>query len=432
MNNYLIILFLLILFLIYLKTINKKKVELFTIKYKKDITNPWFPTCQLLNYSGGDTSVASRTLGDSRYNRNENRIKSVGNVTLKIIFVDFPDSPATVTTNSVYSNIQGVSQLFNELSFEKMTLVFDPVFKWYRMINESSVYNSFKDTNSYSGYISDALNLAKEDVQFSNADCVLIFSNPETTSLGIDDKVFLGNKTNGFTINGKYIANVITSSNNVNNMWLVHTLGHLLGLPDLNALYPINNNKTPFVGGYSLMGEYKNELYAPGLFLWERLVLGWVDFSQIMCVSYFMDTKSEYNTFGELVNTSSIKKHEYDIDPIECYKNTNEYNKAKLLGVVIPISDMQVLCIECRIPLGIDSNLKRSGILMYTVDSSIFSGEGPIRVIPSKNDDPLFLYSTFEVGQGLKYNDLTISVIKRTYSNNRPYGYTINIVKESI
>ncbi len=70
---------------------------------------------------------------------------------------------------------------------------------------------------------------------------------------------------------------------------------------------------------------------------------------------------------------------------------------------------------ESRRPLGIDRNLKKSGALVYVVDSTVESGLGPIQVYPiDTKNDPQFTQAPRAAGESVEIEGLNIKIITST------------------
>lgn len=67
---------------------------------------------------------------------------SAGTVNVKVLFVDFPNAPATATatTADVLARVVGWADFFNATSYGRVTLLFDPVDNWYRLNKTSDFY----------------------------------------------------------------------------------------------------------------------------------------------------------------------------------------------------------------------------------------------------------------------------------------------------
>lgn len=324
--------------------------------------------------------------------RISDRLKSIGQVTTKVIFVDFPDAIATITPQQAFARVSQATDLFSELSYGQMQFTMEPTYKWYRMSGTSKSYAPLNQSFAHhKSYIAEALKLADSDIDFSSTDAILIVSNPDAKDTGYSGPAFTPIFGNGFTLDGRYISNGATSAYDLNNwkyIWLNHEFGHTLGLPDLYA-FQGEDSSNPydyhrFVGEYSLMGLSSLDSNSPGYLAWERWLLGWIDDSQIACMGS--------NSISQLIS------------PIE--------RKGGIKAIVIPISNSKVVVVESRRAEGVDKNLKKPGALVYVVNSTIQSGFGPVRVVPAEKSDPRRLQSTRAEGESVTVEGITITVKK--------------------
>jgi M6 family metalloprotease-like protein len=332
------------------------------------------------------------------------RMKSTGTVNTKVIMVDFPDAPASKTPQQAFAMISKADQIFNEVSYGKLIYKFDPVYKWYRMSKTSKSYAPLtKSFDNHQAYISEAIKLADPDVDFKGTDSFIILANPDADGLGMAGPAFSPNSEYwGIKVDGIVLTNGATSAFDLNNwgyIWLNHEITHTLGMVDL---YSFEGNTSDywsvhrFVGQFSYMGYSSLDSNAPGLLAWERWLLSWLDDNQIIC--------AESGT------------NEQKITPIE--------NAGGIKAVIIPISSQKVVAIESRRPIGIDKNLSKSGALVYTVESKIESGFGPIKVFPAAESDLKKLKSPIGVGEKVVVDGYTISVKSSDAS-----GDVISVVK---
>ena len=346
----------------------------------------------------GDVSIGG-------WPRIDERLKSTGDVIATVVMVDFPDAPATMSPSDAFARISPSADVFKEMSYGKLNYTFKPQLKWYRMSKQSSDYVAGGWTFiKHRDYISEAAKLADTDVDFSKTDSLIILANPDAKGMGYSGPAFAAIRKSGLTLDGKYISNAATSAYDLNNwksIWLNHEVTHTLGLVDLYAFTQSNSanryDNFRYTGEFSYMGLSSYESNAPSLFAFERWNLGWINDSQIKCLK---DPKST-----ELIS------------PVQ----TPDGVKA----VVVPISRTKAVVIESRRAIGIDKNIVKSGALVYVVDSSIQSGQGPIRVFPSDvSSDPRYLKAPRGLGESVTAEGVTIKVIKSENS-----GDTVEITK---
>ena len=346
----------------------------------------------------GDVSIGG-------WPRIDERLKSTGDVTATVVMVDFSDAPASMTPTDAFARISPSAGVFKEMSYGKLNYAFKPQLKWYRMSKKSSDYVAGGWTfNKHRDYITEATKLADADVDFSKTDSLIILANPDARGMGYSGPAFAAIRKSGITLDGKYISNGATSAYDLNNwksIWLNHEVTHTLGLVDLYAFTqsnPANRyDQFRYTGEFSYMGFSSFESNAPSLFAYERWNLGWIDDSQIKCLK---DVKST-----ELIS------------PVQ--------TSGGVKAVVIPISRTKAVVIESRRALGIDKNIAKSGALVYVVDSSIQSGQGPVKVFPSDvSSDPRYLKAPRALGESITTEGITVKVTKSDDS-----GDTVEITK---
>jgi M6 family metalloprotease-like protein len=337
--------------------------------------------------------------------RIKERLKSTGDVIATVVMVDFSDAPATMTPAEAFARISPSADVFKEVSYGKFNYVFKPQLKWYRMSKKSSDYVTGGWTfNSHRAYISEAANLADLDVDFSKTDSLIILANPDARGIGNSGPAFAAIRSNGLTLDGRYISNGATSAYDLNNwkaIWLNHEVTHTLGLVDLYAFTQENSanqyDGLRYTGEFSYMGFSSYESNSPSLLAYERWNLGWLDDSQIKCMNESKTTQL--------------------ITPVETIGGVK--------AVMVPISKTKAVVIESRRPLGIDSKLAKSGALVYVVDSTNQSGLGPVKVYPSDvTSDPRYLKAPRAVGEKITIEGVTVTV---TQSNES--GDTVEVSK---
>lgn len=321
----------------------------------------------------------------------------MGTVKVTILMVDFPDSVASMSVATAYAKISGAKQFFTDMSYGKMTYdISQPSSSWIRMPKASTQYN-FSTGQSHLAYVKDAVAAADSTVDFSTTDSLVVIQNPDTTSISAIGPSMALSKGQGVTADGKEMLNIVTSGNDINvhgYLWLNHEVTHTLGLVDLYASSPASSSfhdSLPYTGGFSLMGLSSiAAMFAPSPLAWERYVLGWIDDSQVNCVNPRKD--------GEATAL---------ITPINTIGGTK--------ALIVPVGDTKVVVIESRRRQNVDANLSKEGALVYTVDSSIQSGAGPVKVFPSGSEsDPWFAQSPRAAGETVTIEGIKVEVLTST------------------
>jgi hypothetical protein len=78
--------------------------------------------------------------------------------------------------------------------------------------------------------------------------------------------------------------------------------------------------------------------------------------------------------------------------------------------------------VESRRALGYDKDMPKEGALVYTVDTSIYSGEGTLVVYPALDNDPYRYQSPLAKGESVTVENVTVAVLDST-----PEGDTVQV-----
>ena len=155
---------------------------------------------------------------------------SVGTVNMAVLFVDFDDVPATISTDSAFSIINPIApDFFQETSYGRMELNLQPHLKWLRLSNSSQDYG----TAIYYGephlnFLQEAVNLADDEFDFSETDIVLLLCNPAAKALVVGPTFSSLDPDYHIRADGASIPTGITSGYDLNHwggIWLCHESG---------------------------------------------------------------------------------------------------------------------------------------------------------------------------------------------------------------
>jgi hypothetical protein len=290
-------------------------------------------------------------------------IPSAGTVRVAIIYVEFPDATHRDTLDATHQRLQSfVSRIYSEMSYGRLNVELVQNSDWIMMDQPSGDYNVLQDQAdefSVNRYAGEAVRKSDADIDFSGIDAVAIFATQLADGIAGDFQMTLNERIS--TDEGTGVSSVIVTGGEWwreadDPMALAHELGHSFGLQDLydganQATFEAGNK---FVGYYDFMSYGWGDSAAPTLFGWDRWRLGWIDDSQVICARPSEGT--------EIV----LQALQSGTGP---------------LIVVLPVSPTRAVVIESRRALGADKNLTEVGALVYTVDVSVESTEGPIRVI---------------------------------------------------
>jgi len=309
---------------------------------------------------------------------------SIGKVNITVLFVDFDDVPATMSTDSVFSIISPIApNFFEEVSYGRMELNLNPHHKWLRLSKSSAHYGKgIYEFLPHRDFIQEAVNLADSNVDFKKTDVVLVMSNPDAEAIALGPVFKSLDPEYNIKTAEKNIPVGITSGYDLNHwggLWLAHETGHTFGLPDLYLF--VNENQLRYVGTFGIMGTSAGN--APGHFAFERWVLGWIDDDQIYC-----------HKAGNVV---------VEIDALEKPGGTK--------ALIVPIDSTSALVVESRRKIGFDKKT-REGALVYLVNTSLPGGSGPIQVKPGVKSEYEFLQDApMTKGDTYTYKNISVEVI---------------------
>jgi M6 family metalloprotease-like protein len=312
------------------------------------------------------------------------RMPTTGKPRAVVLFVDFPDAQAQETTQQTLARISEGTTFFSAVSYGRLDLQLDAHPVWLRMSKPSGDY-SFERGLTFAlhrDYIREAVSLADPAVNFSGASAVYVMANPQARKISFGP-AFTAQPGWGVTADGTTIFNGVTSGYDLNNwgfIWLNHEVGHTMTLVDLYAFDGTSQESNHrFVGDWSFMGDTAGRAWEP--LAYERWLLGWLDNEQISCATAGS---------GDVVLT-----------PIE--------RRGGSKAVMVRTGNSTAVLVESRRKEGYDSKSLSEGLLVYTVDTAIRSGEGPVVVQSLRANDPSKSQAPLRPGETLTIGKVTIT-----------------------
>jgi M6 family metalloprotease-like protein len=289
-----------------------------------------------------------------------------GQIRAVMLFVDFPGLHASESMSALYDRmVPAARKWFTEVSYDRVRLDVAPIWRWHRMPQQIGAYHLADGISwrEHEEYISDAVKAADSQVDFSHYDVVYVVA-PKGS--GVErSPAFQAYAGSGIEADGNelrwgatFFEDTRSSAEYAGNV-LIHETGHIIGLPDLYDVPNPDPTYWPlfrFAGGWDMMSW--ND---PGthFLAWNKWKLGWLDSSQLTCL----------DGPGELTTT---------ITPLA--------RQGGLKAVVLPMGPSSAYVVEARRKIGEDSGLCDTGVLVYSVDSTIRSGYGPVRVRAAQRD----------------------------------------------
>jgi len=315
------------------------------------------------------------------------RMGSTGTLRAAVLFVDFSDMPGSKSPEQLLALLDGATDYFTAMSNGRMDLQLVPHMTLIRMTRTTAGLGLSDNSITYDehrAYLQEAIDLASPDFDFSDIDAVYVISDPDAspTSYG---PAFTGDPGYALTADGKEILNGVTSGQDLpywGFKWLNHEVLHTMGLVDL---YAYAGDTHRFVGNFGLMGDIEGK--GPELFSYERWQLGWLGDEQIVC-----QTAADQTTV---------------ITPIE--------TAGGIKAVIVPTGPTTAVVIESRRAEGYDSGLPKGGALVYTIDTSVYSGEGVLQI---QNGSGNYLNAPLAAGQSVTVGNVTVTVVSSDASGD--------------
>ncbi|TAK12653.1 MAG: hypothetical protein EPO32_07895 [Anaerolineae bacterium] len=309
------------------------------------------------------------------------RLVSTGTVRVAVLFVDFEDAAATVSPEDVFNMISpGAEEFFLATSYGQMQMELVPLLEWLRMPGSKDDYFMHSSV-SHRDYIRQAAALADPDFDFSDIDDIVVMNDPATSPFSYGPAFAADLSEGGIEVDGMTINNGATSGTDLTywgSTWLNHEMGHNMGLVDL-YLYG-SSNALRWVGEWSVMGLIDGKGHEH--FAWERWQLNWVIDAQVAC---FPEGGTTTLTAVEVPGGVKL--------------------------IVVPVGGTRAVVIESRRALGYDSAIPEGGVLVYTVDTSIASGQGGLQVQTSGVSAD-YLDAPLAAGESLRISGVTITVLE--------------------
>ncbi|WP_256962382.1 M6 family metalloprotease domain-containing protein [Streptomyces sp. NRRL B-24572] len=284
--------------------------------------------------------------------------RPTGTVRVGMIFVDFPDAPATEAPADDAAQIApGADWLWNA-SYGKVWLAISQHRQWVRMPHASTDYGFARGLTheAHEAYIKDAVAAADPYVDFSRYDMLYVVPTRNASAISFTPTYIHDPATVGVRADGALLKWAVTFGQ---DMWhwgpklVAHETGHTFGLPDLYAFTGTDAHR--FVAGWDVMGL----IGGPGsqYFAWQSWKLGWTADSQVVCrASAGSDT---------------------------VYLTAVEYGSGTKMAVV-RTGPTTAYVVESRRAVQADGGVCSTGALVYKIDTSVQTGQGPVQVVDAK------------------------------------------------
>ena len=338
--------------------------------------------------------------------------QAVGEKKYVVILADFPDVERKMPIEKLSARmVYFMSEYFTDASYHKLD--FEGVItKRYMLPHPVGYYkisphNLEVDRNKVLSLVSDVVNAADADIQFSKDLYVMISLGATMDEYGMIGYSavpgMLGFKSDLpiTTQSGEEIVNAVVFCENAHLGTFIHDTLHMLGgvidnkrvTPclydqDLQAIYTSADDwakiliNMGFWDPLSSHFPYDRGLPPSGLSSWTKLRLNWIDPAKIALVLP-----------GQTTNVR--------LDPLA------DENGATLV-VKIPISDSTYYLVENRQPVLSDVNLPSSGILILYADDRVDEGRhgnGPVKIMDANPQVPYMNNAAYDIGKNSVFID---------------------------
>ena len=363
-------------------------------------------------------------------------LEANGRLRLAVLFVDFPDAAADYpVSQEIELGLPFMEKALESASYRKIDIDFVPLRRWLRAEHGHAHYMDEHEggTRSFTGEINaEAVRLADPHFDFDGIDSVMIvmpsahfrggtaLGRVETDEGPVAHTLRLNNFSGDWQ-SGRYQWGWVAT----------HEFLHRLGLVDM---YPYDSVERPeptdgqtwiyAAFGYMALSSYylaplsdlppSVVVYGPDgrsvqdpalgsmaseMLAWSRWQLGWLADDQILCI------------------------HD-DQRSIELAPVADPGTGVAMAAV--PVSEHEVIVAESRRQIGLDlpfeealptggavfqPALLKEGVLVYAVDTSLRTGELPIRLLDYADDRVVNGYPVLGVGESVTVRGYTITVV---------------------
>ncbi len=335
-------------------------------------------------------------------------LQTRGRVRAVVIAIDFPDAPASQDAAALAASTVASLGRFAEYSYGRLSVSAQTLPNWRRMSQPASSYASLSDGGPGARtLLNEATGLVDAEVDFSDVQFVFLLAPglaPFQRAGNPAWSVFPGH---GFTRDGNEIRHattlmrVFTQAHQDVGATANHEVAHSLGLPEAYQQTP-TGTRFDLVGMWDPMSQPNQHHFLA----WHKYRLGWLNAAQLTCLD-------------------SPRQAQVTLTPLE--------TAGGMKAVVVRTTSSQAYVVEARRKLGLDGNLCKEGVLVYTVDSQVDNAGGPIVVQraaadvagPERDQCDTLYNAPFQPGQTFEDGNVKVSVLAAAGA-----GYSVDVTRK--
>jgi len=310
-----------------------------------------------------------------------------------MLYIDFPDAEMEKETQERAKQVLGegkFQEIFKVNSYGKVSFDIQHVHGWRRLTKSHKEYSS-KTTESHRDLFVEIFGLYPK-VDFLAYHHIMV-NMPRIGNTAFGEREAIAIPYKGEKI--KVALNISSASPYV----LAHETAHCMGLPDLYSYGDAKGTKNP-TGPWDIMSAAGR---ASGFLGWHRHKLQWLG----------ADRKT-YVVEG---------KHQFDLTSLNA--------KSGISMIAVPTDDpakpSKVFVIELAQPFRVVGSLgTTTGVLIYSVDAKLASGQNQVVVYPKTEAD--LMHAPFQPGDTFKHKDAPISV--KVLKKNKDGSFRIEVVTQ--
>ncbi|MEU8780339.1 M6 family metalloprotease domain-containing protein [Streptomyces sp. NPDC048637] len=270
------------------------------------------------------------------------------------LFVDFPDAPATDSTDAYATHLAPAAEWMSRASYGRSRLALSSLHRWIRMPADSTSYGFARGLTfeAHEKYLRDAITAADPYADLSRYDMVYVVPTKGAAAITFSPTYLYDPATPGVTADGRRIKWAVTFGQDIwrwGHKVAAHETGHTFGLPDL---YSFTGSTHQYAGGWDVMGNIAGP--APQYLGWHSWKLGWTRDHQVACLP-------------------ETGRRTVRLSPVERPDGTKI--------AVLRTGETTAYVAESRRAEGHDRGACSTGVLLYKVDSATLTGAGPVRII---------------------------------------------------